>query len=98
MRDLKKGAYIKDKNWSYEKEYRIVFDKKDETELVCEDNKRYMNVKIVRVYLGANFQNNGKEKQEKVLSLCTRKNIGVKRMILGESDYSIMVFHEGKTR
>ena len=54
MRKNKKIAYIKDKKWLYEKEYRIVFDKDDELGLIYEDGKWFMSVKITNVYLGAN--------------------------------------------
>ena len=58
LRKNKKIAYIKDKKWLYEKEYRIVFDKDDELGLIYEDGKWFMSVKITNVYLGANFYKN----------------------------------------
>ena len=44
----KKIAYIKDKKWLYEKEYRIVFDKDDELGLIYKDGKWFMPVKVRR--------------------------------------------------
>ena len=63
----KKIAYIKDKKWLYEKEYRIVFDKDDEFGLIYEDGKWFMSVKITNVYLGANFYKNEARIQSEIM-------------------------------
>ncbi len=87
----KKIAYIKDKKWQYEKEYRIVFDKDDEVGLIYEDGKWFMSVKISNVYLGANFDKNNVKTQEKIMEACKRNKIKVAKMVLSDSDYSVKV-------
>lgn len=87
----KKIAYIKDKKWLYEKEYRIVFDKDDEFGLIHEDGKWFMSVKISNVYLGANFDKNNVKTQEKIMKACKRNKIKVTKMVLSDSDYSVKV-------
>lgn len=87
----KKIAYIKDKKWIYEKEYRIVFDKNDENGLIFDDGNWFMSVKITNIYLGVNFHKNEREIQRKILDACKRNKIKVTRMILSDSDYSVKV-------
>lgn len=87
----KKVAYIKDKKWQHEKEYRLVFDKSDENGLVCRDGKWYMSVKISNIYLGVNFENNDKEKQNEIIEACNRNKISMSRMVLSEANYAINV-------
>ena len=87
----KKIAFIKDKKWLYEKEYRIVFDKNDESGLICEDGKWFMSVKISNIYLGVNFDKNDPETRAKIIEACNRNKIKVAQMVLSDLDYSIKV-------
>ncbi len=87
----KKIAYIKDSKWSYENEYRIVFDQNDENGLIFENGKWYMSVKITNVYLGANFAKNSLEMQNIIKDACERNNIKIAQMVLSNSDYSLKV-------
>ncbi len=87
----KKIAYIKDKKWEYEKEYRVVFDKDDEAGLIHQDNKWFMSVKITNIYLGVNFDKNEREIKEKIMDACKRNNITMTQMVLSLSDYSLNV-------
>ena len=87
----KKIAYIKDKKWLYEKEYRIVFDENDESGLIFEEGKWYMSVKSSNVYLGVNFDKNNEETKKEITEACKRNKINVAQMVLSDSDYSIKV-------
>ena len=87
----KKVAYIKDRRWEYEKEYRIVFDEDDENGLIFEDGKWYMPIKIKNVYLGVNFEKNKPELKQAILSVCNKHKINISRMTLDEDTYSIKV-------
>lgn len=91
MNTNKKIAYIKDKKWEYEKEYRVVFDKDDEAGLIYQDNKWFMSVKITNIYLGVNFDKNEKEIKEKIIDACKRNNIRSAKMVLSLTDYSLKV-------
>lgn len=92
----KKIAYIKDKKWIYEKEYRIVFDKSDESELIFENDCWFMPVKIKNIYLGVNFHKNKKSLKRNIMDACEQNKITVKQMILSDSDYSLKVKKRGK--
>lgn len=85
----KKIAYIKDKKWMYEKEYRIVFDKSDEAGLIYHDGKWFMSVKITNIYLGVNFDRNKEEIKRKILESCKRNKIKITQMVLSDTDYSV---------
>lgn len=85
----KKVAYIKDKKWSYENEYRIIFDKEDESGLIFEGGKWYMSVKIANVYLGANFGQNDQAQKDEIISACKRNKVKITQMVLSNSDYSV---------
>lgn len=85
----KKAAYIKDKKWSYENEYRIIFDKEDEPGLIREDEKWYMSVKITNVYLGANFDRNDQAQKDEIISACKRNGVKITQMVLSNTDYSV---------
>lgn len=87
----KKIAFIKDKKWIYEREYRIVFDKEDETQLINQDKKWFMPVKIKNVYLGVNFDKNDIDKKTKIKNICNSKNISVRQMALSDSNYALVV-------
>lgn len=87
----KKIAHIKDKKWSYEKEYRVVFDKDDEDGLIFEDGKWYMSVKAKNIYLGVNFDKNDEKVKKNIIEACKRNNITIKKMTLSKKDYSINV-------
>lgn len=86
-----KIAHIKDKKWSYEKEYRVVFDKDDEDGLIFEDGKWYMSVKTKNIYLGVNFDKNDEKVKKNIIEACKRNNITIKKMTLSKKDYSINV-------
>lgn len=85
----KKIAYIKDKKWMYEKEYRVVFDKSDEKGLIYHDGKWFMSVKITNIYLGANFDRNKAETQRKIIEACKRNKVKITQMVLSDTDYSV---------
>lgn len=85
----KKIAYIKDKKWMYEKEYRVVFDKSDEEGLIYHDGKWFMSVKITNIYLGANFDRNKIETQRKIIEACKRNKVKITQMVLSDTDYSV---------
>lgn len=87
----KKMAYIKDKKWLYEKEYRIVFDKEDESGLIHRDGKWFMSVKITNIYLGVNFHKNKTEIKKEIMEACNRNKIKIAQMIVSNSDYSVKV-------
>ena len=91
LSNSKKIAYIKDKKWLYEKEYRIVFDENDETGLIFENGKWFMSVKVTNVYLGVNFCNNDINKQEEIIEACHRNNISTKMLTVHEDNYSIKI-------
>lgn len=92
-----KIAYVKDKKWAYEKEFRIVFGSKDENELIHEDGKWFLKVKITNIYLGINFDYK-KEGNENILKLCEKENIKITRMILSEDHYALNVDNRKETR
>ena len=85
----KKIAYIKDKKWMYEKEYRVVFDKSDEEGLIYHDGKWFMSVKITNIYLGANFNRNKAETQRKIIEACKRNKVKITQMVSSDTDYSV---------
>lgn len=91
LNKYKKIAHIKDKKWSYEKEYRVVFDKDDEDGLIFEDGKWYMSVKTKNIYLGVNFDKNDEKVKKNIIEACKRNNITIKKMTLSKKDYSINV-------
>ncbi len=91
LNNNKKIAYIKDKKWDYEKEYRIVFDKDDEHGLILDDGNWYMSVKVTNIYLGVNFKNNKPELQKEILDACKRNNIKIAQIVLSASNYSVNV-------
>ena len=85
----KKIAYIKDKKWLYEKEYRIVFDKSEEAGLIFESGNWYMSVKVTNIYLGVNFDRNNTGIKSEIIEAYRRNNVSIKRMILSDNDYSV---------
>ncbi len=87
----KKIAYIKDRKWLYEKEYRVVFDKADEAGLICQDGKWFMSVKITNIYLGVNFFKNTEETKKEIIEACKRNKIKITQMVLSETDYSVKI-------
>ena len=89
LSNKKKIAYIKDKQWMYEKEYRIVFDETDEAGLIFEGDKWYMSVKITNVYLGVNFDKNEEKIKSEIIEACTRNGVKVSQMVLSEKNYAL---------
>lgn len=89
LSDKKKYAYIKDKKWIYEKEYRIVFDENDEAGLIFENGNWYMPVKIKNVYLGVHFYKNDSNCKDKILKACERNRIKTTQMIFHSNHYEI---------
>lgn len=87
----KKIAYIKDKKWDYEKEYRIVFDQNDEDKIIREGDECYFPVKITNIYFGVNFDKNDKKKKEEILEICKRKKIKMTYMELSKTNYALNV-------
>lgn len=89
----KKIAYIKDKKWADENEYRIVLDADDEKEWKFEpkEKKWFLPVKIERVYLGAAFALNDDKTKEKVLEACIQNKVKIKQMVLSKTNYALEV-------
>ena len=87
----KKIALIKDKKWAYEKEYRLVFDKSDESELIFENGNWYLPVKITNIYLGVNFDKNVSDIKNQILNICKKKDVSVKQMLMSNTQYAIEV-------
>ena len=85
----KKIALIKDKKWAYEKEYRLVFDKSDESELIFENGNWYLPVKITNIYLGVNFDKNVSDIKNQILNICKKKDVSVKQMLMSNTQYAI---------
>ena len=90
----KKIALVKDQKWIYEKEYRLVFDVYDETNLIYDNDKWFIPVKITNVYLGVKFDKNDKVFITEILNICKEKNIKVTNMILSNENYSVVVKHK----
>lgn len=86
----KKIAYIKDKKWLNENEYRIVFDK-DEEGLIFENGKWFMSVKITNIYLGVNFNKNDTKTKDNIITACKHNKIKISQMVLSNNDHSINV-------
>lgn len=87
----KKIALIKDKKWAYEKEYRLVFDKSGESELIFENGNWYLPVKITNIYLGVNFDKNVSDIKNQILNICKKKDVSVKQMLMSNTQYAIEV-------
>ena len=75
LTDKKKIAYIKDKKWIYEREFRMVFDKSEEKYLIHDKDEWYFPVEIKTIYFGVNFEKNAKEVRTELLNLCLEKKI-----------------------
>ncbi|WP_217522069.1 DUF2971 domain-containing protein [Vibrio metschnikovii] len=69
---LSLAALIKARDWEYEKEWRLVF-----ANSVFEKERAYKMGKPKMVYLGAKI---GQLEQEKLLEICSRREIPVKKM------------------
>lgn len=82
----KKIAYIKDKKWSYEKEYRVVFDESDKENVIIKDNKWFLPIKITNIYIGIIC-----ELSDEIKEICQQKNIKITRMSLSQTDYSVKI-------
>lgn len=82
----KKIAYIKDKKWSYEKEYRIVFDESDKENVIIEDGKWFLPIKITNIYIGIRC-----ELSDEIKEICRQKNIKITKMSLSQTDYSVKI-------
>ena len=91
LRPMKRIAFIKDRKWMYENEYRLVFDHEDEPSLIFEDGKWFMPVKITNIYLGVNFDRNDDEIKERIIDACKRNNVKIAQMVLSYDDYSLKI-------
>ena len=69
----------------------IVFDENDENNLIFDNNKWFMPVKITNIYLGANFDNTELTIKRELLSACNHNGIDIAQMVLSETDYSLNV-------
>lgn len=88
----KKIAFIKDKKWKYEREYRIVCDRDDEHFLCHESGKWFLPVKITNIYLGVNFKRgSNRETRKKIIEICNEKKITIKQMDLSEKNFGLVV-------
>jgi hypothetical protein len=90
----KKVAYIKDRKWEYEKEYRIVYDENDEKRLILDGDKWFVPVKIKKVYLGVNFDKNKSNDKENLLLECKKQDINVSQMKLDSETYALKIRKE----
>lgn len=78
------------KDWSYEKEVRMIFSLKNTSNLICENNVWfYPNVKVKSVYLGCKID---EISAAKIMDKCSSLNIPVHRMIFekGKNKPSIL--------
>ena len=73
-----KACLIKDKKWMYENEYRMILND--------EPSSHYCNVKVVRLYIGVNF--NMIDNKE-IIDLCRDKGIEIRRMVTSNKRYSL---------
>ena len=88
----KQIAFIKDKKWSYEREYRITFNSTDTCNLIQKKEENwYLKVEIEKIYLGANFLKNKKSYQSKIIEICEQNGITIKPMKLSNINYSVEV-------
>ena len=88
----KQIAFVKDKKWSYEREYRITFNSTDTCNLIQKGKEKwYLKVKIEKIYLGANFGKNEKSYQSKIIEICEQNDITIKPMKLSNINYSVEV-------
>ncbi len=92
----KKIAFIKDKKWKDEREYRIVLDGNDEKLLTNEGGRWFLKVKIKNVYLGARFADNGQCTASAIEEICKEKRITVKYMTLSRKNYGLDIAKERK--
>jgi hypothetical protein len=76
------GVIHKYSGWSYEREWRLIFF---ETAL-CPDRPQRM-VKPSRVFLGARMEERARER---LIEICTAKNIEVQQMRLDEYRFSLI--------
>lgn len=83
----KKYAYVKDKKWRDENEYRIVFCD-NEPGLIHENANCFMSVKIKRIYLGVNFDYN---ENKKILFMCNERRIEIAKIQLSKENYGLRV-------
>lgn len=84
-----KVALLKDKKWSYEKEYRIVCNESDVP--ILDGNGCFFPVKIKRVYLGCRFEENEVKTKNSILRVCKGKGIEVKQMQMAYDRYALKV-------
>ena len=100
LSDKHKIALIKDKKWSYEKEWRLIFDK-DDDQITADADKHFFNIEIERVYLGCRFEENEEDTKKKILSACESNKIVIQKMYLSRSSYAVeaeKVTQKGKGR
>lgn len=91
MRKDKKIAFIKDRKWKDEKEYRIVLDdidKKNEKRLEQDNGDWFLRVKIDKVYLGVFFEKNTEEIKCEIRNAC-KNEIDIIEMRMSTVRYSI---------
>ena len=84
-----KTAMIKDKKWSYEKEYRIVVDD-TVTNKHCQkkNNDVYFAAKIEKVYFGVNFDFNS-DYGRNIVEICQNNKIIMVKMEMSTENYSL---------
>lgn len=85
----KRRAYIKDKKWEHENEYRIVFNE-NEPGLITVGDKKFMSVKFKNVYLGVKFDDKS-EKGRSIINICKNKNIKISCMGIDDMNYGLRV-------
>ena len=85
----KKIAYIKDKKWMDEREYRAVFDKDDERLLRHEGSDYFLPVRITNVYLGVRFDENDEAVKNSIIEICKQQKIEIRQMVMDLKQYAI---------
>ena len=81
------AVLVKDRIWSYEREYRLVLPN-DDLRIIEEDQSRFVNVKITRIYIGFDFDS---EKNARVIDLCRDNNIPISKVYRSDNDYTLRV-------
>lgn len=84
----KKIGLLKDGFWSYENEYRIIFEKNEKHKDYYSDGIPRLKIKITTVYLGAKME---KKEKETIVKLCKKKTIPIKEIQLSKTEYKMKV-------
>jgi hypothetical protein len=69
-------------DWSYEKEWRLIFSNG-----IIEKSQAYLMPRPTMVYLGSNIK---LEDQEEIVRICEKINVPVKKMVLSTTEYKMV--------